>query len=89
MRARDLWLEGIRHSRARPNAHLLQSMAVLAGEMGLTEESRTWFSQASRLIHGNSHGIWQVCADTSLCMGQAQYAPPAEHGCASWRNGPD
>ena len=60
MRARDLWLEGIRRSRGRPNAHLLQSVAVLAGEMGLTAESRRWFQQATQLVTGNSHGIWQV-----------------------------
>lgn len=68
MRARDLWLEGIRRTRGRPNAHLLQSVAVLAGEMGLTEEARRWFAQAAQLVTGNSHGIWQVCSQTQPGM---------------------
>ena len=60
MRARELWLSGIQRTQSRPNAHLLQSVAVLAGEMGLTQEARKWFRQATQIVPGNSHGIWQV-----------------------------
>ena len=75
MRARDLWLEGIRHTRGRPNAHLLQSMAVLAGEMGLTKEARDWFSRATSMLGGNSHGIWQ--ARPASALGPVRRAAPA------------
>lgn len=34
----------------RPNPYLYQSLAVLAAEMGLVEESRKWFSKGTHTL---------------------------------------
>lgn len=70
LRARDLWLKGIRKTSDRPNPFLYQSVAVLAGEMGLTSESRKWFEEATRTFTGSGrHGIWQAWAQMEARQG--------------------
>lgn len=71
LRARDLWLKGIRRTARFPNPFLYQSVAVLAGEMGLTKESRKWFQEATQTFkHGaGRHGIWQAWAQMEARQG--------------------
>ena len=73
LRARDLWLKGIRKTANRPNPFLFQSVAVLAGEMGLTKESRKWFEEATRTFTGaGRHGIWQAWAQMEARQGNRE-----------------
>lgn len=71
LRARDIWLKGIRQTTKRPNPFLYQSVAVLAGEMGLTAESRQWFKDATKLFRGaGRHGVWQAWAQMEARQGE-------------------
>lgn len=46
-------------TRGRPNPHLYQSMALLAGEMGYVAEARRWFREGTRALRGRcSHALW-------------------------------
>ncbi|KAK9785605.1 hypothetical protein WJX73_006036 [Symbiochloris irregularis] len=73
LRARDIWLKGIKQTVKRPNPFLYQSVAVLAGEMGLTKESRQWFKDATHLFKGaGRHGIWQAWAQMEARQGKRE-----------------
>ena len=51
--------QGIAATRGRPNPHLYQSIAVLAGEVGLVDEARQWFREGTRALTGRqSHALW-------------------------------
>lgn len=51
--------QGIMATRGRPNPHLYQSMALLAGEMGYVAEARRWFREGTRALQGRcSHALW-------------------------------
>lgn len=43
-------LQGVKVTVERPNPYLYQSLAVLAAEMGLLEESRKWFMKGTRTL---------------------------------------
>lgn len=63
LRARDLWMRGVQNTRRNPNPYLYQSLAVLAAELGRTEEARTWFDAGTRTPMGSSsHALWQAWA---------------------------
>lgn len=71
-KARDLWVRGIRETRRRPNPYLYQSLAVLAAEMGVTEEARKWFRLGTDTLMGSSsHALWQAWALMEKRQGDA------------------
>lgn len=43
-------MQGIKKTKDRPNPHLYQSLAVLAGDMGFIEEARAWFRQGTATV---------------------------------------
>ena len=42
--------QGVRATAACPNPYLFQSLAVLAADMGRTEEARKWFHKGSSTL---------------------------------------
>ena len=42
--------QGVRATAASPNPYLLQSLAVLAADMGRTDEARKWFHKGSSTL---------------------------------------
>lgn len=63
-------MQGIRNTRHQPNAHLYQSLAILAAEMGCAAAARKWFEEGSRLLE--VCGIWPafecVCHRTPAAL---------------------
>lgn len=43
-------MQGVKATAENPNPYLYQSLAVLAAEMGLVEESRKWFMKGTRTL---------------------------------------
>jgi len=43
-------VQGVRATAASPNAYLFQSLAVLAADMGRTEEARKWFHKGTNTL---------------------------------------
>ena len=58
-----LCLQGIRETQERPNPHLYQAIAMLAGEMGYIDEARQWFREGTSSLEGKrSHALWHAWA---------------------------
>ncbi|GAB4821788.1 hypothetical protein N2152v2_008834 [Parachlorella kessleri] len=77
IKARDLWIKGIQATRRRPNPYLYQSLAVLAAEMGVTEEARKWFQLGTDTVMGAaSHALWQAWALMEARQGDKQAVRP-------------
>jgi hypothetical protein len=58
-----LCLQGIRATQERPNPHLYQAIAMLAGEMGYIDEARQWFREGTSSLEGKrSHALWHAWA---------------------------
>ncbi|KAK9862024.1 hypothetical protein WJX84_008292 [Apatococcus fuscideae] len=74
-RARDIWLQGIRNTRHRPNAHLYQSLAMLAADMNCPAAARKWFEEGTRLLHGTQAvALWQAWGLLEQREGHAEQA---------------
>ena len=43
-------MQGVKKSAKKNLAHMYQSLAVLAGEMGFVDEARAWFRQGTATV---------------------------------------
>ena len=53
-------MQGIKATRSRPNPYLYQALALMATELGYTEEAREWFMEGTKTL--------LVCSSSSIFL---------------------
>ena len=47
---RSMCMQGVKATRDKPNAYLYQALALMATELGYTEEARQWFTEGTKTL---------------------------------------